>query len=202
MPCDSFTWVSDTRIDCVTGASGAGVSGPPVITTFGGDLTSFSAPVAATTFTYNEVPTVDAVTPSFGPDSSGTTLEITGTNFGGSNIGQVTSVAVGAFPCESFAWVSATRLTCDTPSSGGSGSGLVAASIDSVAAASTAVYTWLPPPAVTLLSRTFGPVEGGTVVRRPAGKGEKGGGAFIWVWKDLGAFIWIWKDLGVCKWSG
>lgn len=57
-------------------------------------------------------PVVDSVDPSTGPTVGGTTLTITGSNFGN---GTEVTVKIGTSSCDDAEWVSGTEITCTSP---------------------------------------------------------------------------------------
>ena len=72
----SYTVVSDTSITATSPSASAGVVDITVI-----NATGTSATSSADQFTYDDVPTVTAVSPIAGPIAGGTSVTITGTGF-------------------------------------------------------------------------------------------------------------------------
>lgn len=104
------------------------------------------------------VPTVSSVSPSSGPPSGGTAVTITGSNFTGT-----TAVSFGSTPAASFTVVSDTTITAVAPP----GSGPVdvtARNPGQSAAVATDKFTYIPRPAVSLVSPASGLSTGGTTV--------------------------------------
>ena len=149
----SFTVDSATQITAVA-PSGIGAVDVTVIT-IGGT----SAIAAAGEFTYVPAPGVASIAPTAGPETGGTSVTITGTNFTGA-----TAVRFGASPATSFTVDSATQITAEAPS----GTGPVDVTVSTVGGPSAIVasgeFTYVPAPLVSSISPTFGPESGGTVV--------------------------------------
>jgi alpha-tubulin suppressor-like RCC1 family protein len=110
---------------------------------------SFGAPIA----------TVTAVTPSAGPQASGTSVTITG-----ANLAEATAVHFGAAPASSFTVDSATSISAVSPT----GTGVVDVTVTSPVGTSPASagdkFTYVPPPAITKIVPKKGPAAGGTSV--------------------------------------
>ncbi len=116
-----------------------------------------SSPTAAARFTY-QGPTVSAVSPTSGPGLGGAAVHVTGTNLAG-----VTGVLFGSSPATSVTVLSPTSLSAAAPA----GSGTVKLSLvyeGGTVAPGTRTYKYLPPPAVTSVSPSSGPLAGGTRV--------------------------------------
>ena len=145
---------SNTQITATSPANSAGVY-DITVTTVGGT----SAVSAADQFTYEPAPTVTAVSPGSGPTSGGTTVIITGTNFGG-----LAGVTFGGAPATSFTANSTTQITATTPA----GAGTVDVRVTTVNGTSTtspaARFTYVTAPTVTSISPNSGPSTGGTSV--------------------------------------
>ena len=58
-------------------------------------------------------PTITDVNPKFGPTSGGTTITITGSNFGATDSNP--SATLGGVAASSCTWVSNTEMQCDSP---------------------------------------------------------------------------------------
>jgi IPT/TIG domain/Right handed beta helix region len=103
------------------------------------------------------LPTVTVVSPASGPTTGGTSVTITGTNFGGAR-----SVVFGGNGAN-FTVVNATTITATTPAHGAG-----AVEVDVTTGAGTgigsAAFTYLVLPAVTGISPNKGPAAGGTIV--------------------------------------
>jgi len=150
----TYTINSSTQITATSPANSAGVY-DITVTTVGGT----SAVSAADQFTYEPAPTVTAVSPGSGPTSGGTTVIITGTNFGG-----LAGVTFGGAPATSFTANSTTQITATTPA----GAGTVDVRVTTVNGTSTtspaARFTYVTAPTVTSISPNSGPSTGGTSV--------------------------------------
>ncbi|WP_441259775.1 IPT/TIG domain-containing protein [Bradyrhizobium sp. 521_C7_N1_3] len=149
-----FTFNSATSITATSPAGAAGAVDVRV-TTPGGT----SAASAADQFTYAGPPTVTSISPTSGPQTGGTTVVITGTNFSGA-----TAVTFGATAATGFAVNSATQITATSPA----GTGTVDITVTTVGGTSATSaadqFTYIPAPTVTSISPTSGPGSGGTTV--------------------------------------
>jgi hypothetical protein len=105
------------------------------------------------------VPTLTSVSPASGPTSGGTVITLTGTNFASG-----ATVSVNGAPATSVTFVSATQVRATTPA-GAAGARTVLITLPSGQSASLAsAFTYVPPPAVTSVSPTSGPIAGGTTI--------------------------------------
>jgi hypothetical protein len=140
-----FTIVSDTQITTTVPASAA--TGPVQVVTAGGTATSVSH------FVVIPPPTLTGVAPGSGP--VGTAVTLTGTGFT-----WATAVRFGGVAQPTFTVVSATQITTTVPA--GAASGPVQVVNPAGTATSAASFTVIPPPTLTGVSPTSGPV--GTAV--------------------------------------
>ena len=152
-PAASITVESDTKILAVTPPHAAGTVGVTVTTTRG---TSNAVP-----FTFSDTaPTITTLTPTSGPVTGGTAVNLTGTHFTG-----VTAVNFGSTPASSFTVNSDTSITATAPAGV---AGPVSVSVTNPSGTSNAVtYTYSSSstaPAITSLSPTLGSLTGGTSV--------------------------------------
>ncbi|WFT91393.1 IPT/TIG domain-containing protein [Bradyrhizobium barranii] len=149
-----FTFNSATSITATSPAGAAGAVDVRVTTPGGTSATS-----AADQFTYAAPPTVTSISPTSGPQTGGTTVVITGTNFSGA-----TAVTFGATAATGFAVNSATQITATSPA----GTGTVDITVTTVGGTSATSaadqFTYVPTPTVTSISPTSGPGAGGTTV--------------------------------------
>ena len=152
--CTTPTVVSPTRITCVTPA---GPFGPAdVVITNPGGLVS---PPLTGGYLFVDIPTITAVSPTFGPSSGGNTVTITGSNFAA-----VTTVTFDTTPATNVVLVSSTTLTARAPAHA---AGFVDVSVTNPGPSTAtlpASYEYIAAPAITSLSPTFGPSIGGTSV--------------------------------------
>ena len=102
--CSSVTILNSSQATCVTSAHIAGVVDAAVTTS---DLQTNTA---TGVFTYQPSPVVSSVSPSSGFVSGGLTINVYGNNFQSG-----ATITLGASPCTSVSFVSATQLTCSTP---------------------------------------------------------------------------------------
>jgi len=102
-------------------------------------------------------PVITDIDPTSGPATGGTSVTITGTDFGGS-----TGVTFDGVAATDFVVVSDTEITVTSPSHA---AGDVDVIIQHPAGASNVEeFTYTPVPLISTLVPEFGPVEGGTVV--------------------------------------
>jgi hypothetical protein len=107
-------------------------------------------------------PTLISISPDFGPPEGGSTVTLTGSNFVAG-----TKVFLDGLACTSMAVVSSTTITCQTPArSYALGRSVNVTNPDGQSAALANGYSWSlgPSPAITSISPTFGPPEGGTAL--------------------------------------
>ncbi|MBI4859014.1 MAG: IPT/TIG domain-containing protein, partial [Candidatus Riflebacteria bacterium] len=146
---------TNTRITCTTPSS----SQPRTV-----DVVVNSSTHGRTTyvggFTYNPPPTITAINPNNGPQEGGTVIVISGTGFGGS-----VSVTVGSNPTTSVTVTGTNTITCVTPASATSGAKDVKVT-STTHGVVTAVngFTYNPPPTITSVTPTNGPLAGGTAL--------------------------------------
>ncbi|MDQ1484414.1 MAG: hypothetical protein QOJ62_107 [Actinomycetota bacterium] len=145
----SFTVNTDTQI---TANSPAGVGVVAVnVTTPGGTA------VAPAAFTYLPAPTVTGLAPTTGPATGGTSVVITGTGFTGA-----TAVTFGGVAATGVIVNSATQITATTPA--GTGAVTVSVTTPNGTGTSAGTFGYIPAPAITSFTPTFGPEAGGTTV--------------------------------------
>ena len=128
----------------------------------GANIQANSSPVIVTwSGTPPPAPTVSAVSPASGPASGGTTVTITGTNFGtGDTVGFGSSAATGVTVN------SATSITATSPSGSGTVDVTVTGPGGKSATSSADQFTYAAPrpPTVSAVSPASGPASGGTTV--------------------------------------
>src|SRR5262249_40435590 len=104
-------------------------------------------------------PVVTGLNPTQGPEAGGTQVTITGAGFTGA-----TEVDFGTTAAATFVVNDDTSISVQSPP----GTGTVDVTVKTDSATSPVTpddrFTYLPPPAVTLISPTSGPVAGGTQV--------------------------------------
>jgi hypothetical protein len=127
--------VSDTVIDVPSMPAGPAGAASVVVTTPNG------ASPANNLFTYYAPPTITTISPTSGP--AGTSVTITGSNFGG----RVT-VAFGANQAASFSVNSATSITAIAPA----GTGTVLLTVTTPGGSATATFTYTVPPTISITS--------------------------------------------------
>jgi 6-phosphogluconolactonase (cycloisomerase 2 family) len=144
---------SETSITAVSPA-GAGTVDVTVSTAGGTSATS-----SADQFSYLPPPTVTSVVPGEGPQGGGTSVTITGTSFTAGS-----AVKFGTSNASSIKVNSATAITATSPPGSGTVDVTVATPGGSSATGSADRFSYVPPPSVTSLNPTEGPVAGGTSV--------------------------------------
>lgn len=154
--------VNDTTITCVSPA-GTGTVHVTVTTPCGTSATS-----TVDQFTYGTLPapTVTAINPTHGPQTGGTLVTITGTNFV-SGTGLAVYMGATSYACTGVTFVSATTLTAVTPAHPVGTTTVGVKNPDGQQGfSSTPLYTYDPSavPTVTGVSPNSGPAGGGTAV--------------------------------------
>ena len=109
--------------------------------------TGKSLPTAADEFTYQDPPTVTGVSPSGGPASGGTTITISGTDFGDG-----ASVSVGNLPATQIVVKSTTLITARTPAGNGVAGVTVTTPGGHSAPSAAAEFSYAPAPSPTVTS--------------------------------------------------
>jgi len=125
----------------------AGLGGVVKVAGGGSHSLSMGAPAA----------TVTAISPSSGPQQGGTSVAITGLNFG-----EATSVHFGASAASSFTVNSPTSITTTSPAGTGTVEITVTTPNGTSAASAADRFTYNPPPTVTKVKPNKGPAAGGT----------------------------------------
>ncbi len=118
-----------------------------------------TATTPADTFMYAQRPTVTEVTPKSGPESGGTEVTITGTNFTSES-----TVHFGSTPASSVKVNSASSITAFSPEGAGTLNVIVTNTGGTSMVSSADKFTYLPPPVVTAVSPHEGSELGGTTV--------------------------------------
>jgi len=123
------------------------------VTTPDGTATSISG------YTYVGPPTLTSLAPTNGPETGGTAVVITGTNFTGAS-----SVQFGSTPATSFIVNSMTQITAVSPA--GTGVAHVSVTNNSQTSSDTPgdQFSYVTAPAVSALSPSAGPLAGGNVI--------------------------------------
>lgn len=151
----AFTIVSDTSIRAVAPAHVAGAVPVTVTTPYG-----TSASGTATTYAYDPVPTVTALSPQTGPRAGGTVVTLTGTG-----LTRASAVRFGATPATGLVRLSPTTVRVTAPAHATGPVDVVVTTPGGTSAAVPATrYAYGRAPVVSGLSVTAGPLAGGTVV--------------------------------------
>ena len=143
-------FVSATELVATTPPGTAGTVAMTVTTTYG-----TSAPV---NFTFVDIPGVTSVAPNEGPEAGGTAVVVHGSGFSTASAVRFGTAAA------SFTIVSDTEISTTAP--GGTGSVNVRITNDGGTSVVTgqSAFAYLPPPTVTSLVPSSGPITGGTQV--------------------------------------
>jgi FtsP/CotA-like multicopper oxidase with cupredoxin domain len=157
---NTATNVSCSSTAC-TATSPAGSAIVDVVVTVGGKS---SAVNIADKFTYvTPTPVVTGINPSSGPTSGGTFVTIIGSNF--STTPGATLVKFGANVATSISCINSTTCTATNPAGSGIADVIVTVGGQSSAISNADKFTYIAPiPAVTGISPSSGPVDGGTIV--------------------------------------
>jgi hypothetical protein len=147
-PCSSVVLNSPASLSCVTPAGTAGVV-QVAVSNPGGTAAGF--------FTYDEAPTLDAVSPGAGPVLGGTTVTLSGSGFA-----QDTIVTIGGTACGSLNLASETSATCVTPAAPGNTAGVAQVMVSNAGGMATGTFTYDDRPTLTSVNPSEGPVAGGT----------------------------------------
>jgi hypothetical protein len=148
----SFTVNSSTSITAVTPA-GNGIVDVQVFTPAGG-----TSPNSSDQYDYSLV-MVTGISPNLGSDEGGNTVSITGTSFSSG-----ATVMFGSTPAINVVVNSSTSITATAPAGSGSVNITVSSLQGTSAANDSDIYTYEPPPTLTSLSLSSGPIAGGTSV--------------------------------------
>src|SRR3989339_292524 len=154
----SYTVDSDTQITAVAPAHVSGLIDIGVTNPIG-----TSAIVAADHYTYYDLPSITAVSPTFGSTAGGNTVVITGTSF--ASVTGAAGVKFGVTNASSYTVDSNTQITAVAPAHV---SGLIDIGVTNPIGTSAVVnadhYTYYDLPAITAVSPTFGSTAGGNTV--------------------------------------
>ncbi|MFM8981183.1 MAG: S8 family serine peptidase, partial [Planctomycetia bacterium] len=114
-------------------------------------------------FTYYPAPTLASATPPAGPPLGGQAMALVGSGFVANDPGS-TAVTIGGLPATNVTVTSDTTLTCTVPSVPGYGTYDIVASNSNGAATLLGAYACVPPPTVSAIAASDGPVGGGTII--------------------------------------
>ena len=156
-PAKAFTYVSTTQLVATSPVHAAGTVRISV-TTLGGTTPTTGADLYQYVY---PAPAVSAVSPASGPAGGGTTVTVVGSGFTGA-----TTVFFGSAKGTTVSVTGAGTLTVKSPP-GTSGTSLnvqVKTPGGESPAVAADLFTYVPGPTITSLSRTTGPVTGGTKV--------------------------------------
>jgi hypothetical protein len=150
----SYSVISDTQINAVTPPHAAGTFNV-IVTSPGG--TSF--PVVADQFTFEATPTVTSISPTSGPTTGGTTVTLTGTNFGPDSVVTFS----GAPGLDVTVAPNGTQLTVVTPAHA-AGPTTVTVTDGGGSANAPSPFTFVGVPVITGVNPNKGPTLGGNTV--------------------------------------
>jgi hypothetical protein len=119
-----------------------------------------SATSSADQFHYAPAPTVSSVSPNQGVAFGGTSVTITGTNYGGPS----TRVLFGSTYATHVVRVNSTTITANSPAGSGTVDVTVLTLGGQSATSSADEFTYLAPPVYTGIDPSTGPLSGGTAV--------------------------------------
>ncbi len=145
--------VSSTEITATTPAGVTGAADVVETNPDSGTVTDTDA------FTYISVPTIAGVSPSSGPNTGGTSITITGTEFG---IGA--TVTIGGTAATNVIVVSSTEITATTPAGATGAANVVETNPDAGGVTDTDGFTYISVPTITGVSPSSGPSAGGTSI--------------------------------------
>ncbi|MBA2405407.1 MAG: IPT/TIG domain-containing protein, partial [Bdellovibrionales bacterium] len=147
--CTSVLVVSSSKITCTIPAHAEGAVQVKVY----GDANR----TATATYTYTSTtPTISTFTPSVGPLTGGTPININGTGFLAG-----ASVTVGGSVCTSVSILSSTSLTCLVPAKSAGSYTVVVTNLDGLSATAGTTYSYQITPIVNSVSPTSGVLAGG-----------------------------------------
>ncbi|GHU07467.1 hypothetical protein FACS189431_2090 [Alphaproteobacteria bacterium] len=152
--CGSVNVTSSSSLTCQAPAHAVG-SVDVIINTVGGSDTAYGG------FTYVPTPTIDSVSPGYGPLAGGTSVTITGSDF--DTVTGSTVVMVGGNICANPSVQSATSLTCTLPA-GTAGQKAVSVETTGGSSSKANAYEYLIAPTIATVSPNTGPTAGGTSV--------------------------------------
>jgi hypothetical protein len=153
-PATNFTYSSATQQVTATVPAGTGTVNVTVTTPLG-----TSAINSGDQFTYTTLPAVTGISPTSGPSTGGTSVTITGNNFGG-----VTAVKFGG-TAGTITASGPTTIVATSPPGSGTVDVTVTTTAGTSAASSADRFTYIPPaPTITGFTPNSGSTAGGTSV--------------------------------------
>jgi hypothetical protein len=148
--CVRTTWISNTRISCLT-AAGVGQNLPVYVTVSG------RVGVGIAVYSYRPQLTVTGVSPSNGPVVGGGDLTVFGSRFG--QVDNTPIVRIGATACASSRWLGDSAVLCRRVSAGFDRSLPVRVSVSLMEGSALAAYTYNAP-LITKIAPANGPPGG------------------------------------------
>jgi len=144
---------NSTQINVTAPAHAAGIVDIRVITAGG-----TSAIVTSDKYTYVGIPTITALSPSFGTKAGGTSVTITGTNFTNPS-----TIMFGNVNATGFTYTSATSIKAFTPAQP-EGTYNISVITAGGTSRNLSTFTYFTTPTVTAIEPASGPLTAGTVV--------------------------------------
>ena len=145
--------VSATSITATTPAGTTGTANVVVTNLDTGAATDVGA------FTYISTPTIASLSQGSGPNTGGTPITITGTQFASG-----ATVTVGGTAATNVVVVSATSITATTPAGTTGTANVVVTNADTGTATNAGAFTYISTPTIASLSQGSGPNTGGTPI--------------------------------------
>ncbi len=153
LACTSPSVVNATTITCLAPAHAAGLASIAITNGDGATAT------LSNSYTYNPVPTLTSISPTFGALAGGATMTLTGTGFV-----MGATVTVGGNTCTSPTVVSATSITCIIPTGSAGVNSVVVTNADTQSATKTSAYTYDALPTITSISPAQVTKAGGVTI--------------------------------------
>ncbi len=163
----NVTLISSAQLQVTTPSVPAGIVDVQVINPDSQSVTL----TGGFTFTLGPAPLIVSVLPGTGPSSGGTAVTITGTNFAAGAI-----VQFGNVTSSNVIVNSATQITVITPPHATGVTDVIVRNPDNQSATRASAFNFVPPPSITSVSPTNGPLAGGTAVTI-SGSNFQGGAA-------------------------
>jgi hypothetical protein len=113
----------------------------------------------STLFTYQPSPSISWIGPNSGPAKTANPVTISGSNFAAG-----ATVSFGGVKATSVIVVNSTTITANTPASAAGPANVVVTSKTGVASTPAITYTFNPPPSLSSVSPSVGPLTGGASV--------------------------------------
>ncbi len=149
----SITALTSTSITCTTGASAPGIVDVTISNTDGQSFTLNNG------YLYNPAPNITSISPSFGSDSAGETVFITGSDFYSG-----VSVTIGSNPCTNVNLSGTTSISCITSATSAGLYSVIVTNADGQSAALPDSYRFVGQPIITSVTPSQINPSGGTTL--------------------------------------